>query len=186
MLWGQNQRLGDEFRIGAQIHISRDDFNQRQAALLSGQNENGFDPSHIHYLDFFTRVERLSALPVFRSPESSWHRAVFTSIDSSATDRVFSIVRELEHDDGSAPDRALVMVDARHQGAGTPLIVDIAASFGLDRRELSEYLLVNLINGDVHQLHEQLVLTPKGGSPSPHSYAYALVLKSRVEAAMMH
>lgn len=178
VLWGQNQRLGDEFRIAAQLHVPREDFNRRQLDLLRGTEGQPFDRSHFNYFDFFRRVERLAALPVFRSPESAWHPAVFHGIPPQESSGIFHIVRHLPEDQIRLAERVLVVVDARKHSAGLPLVIDVADSFKVAVEELPRYAAVDLISGEIREASEQLVLKPEEGSPEPHSYVFALVERS--------
>lgn len=188
VLWSQNQRTGDDFRISATLHMSRADFIARQRAILMGEHsadptitrDEAFEHRHLNYLRFFRRVEKISALPVFRSKESEWSRALFTNYDHPEHDRIFNIVRTLNTPHGT--DRALVMVDARRSAAGTPVTIDIAGSFNVPREQLWSHAIVNLITGSIQQATPELMVSPEKGSPEPHSYAYALVRKDKIES----
>lgn len=134
IMLAQGQRHGDTRRYGADQHVPMDDFydSVKQARMR--------DPG---YADFMDRLIPLMGARVFRSPKSDFTPVVFDQVQNRNHERLFHIVRTLDD------ERIMTVVQAEQANPDSRIIVNVSKSFNVPESDLSDYRLLNVLNGEV-------------------------------------
>lgn len=186
VMWAQGQRYGDPHRYGADQHVP---LHEYQHNISRAQQS---DPQ---YAEFMRRLSLLARAPVFRSRYSSWHPVYFADTRGKDDSAIFHISRSWRNssisessDDGAilsnyhAPvERVFAVIDCQPYQPNGRIVIDLAKTCRVDPDSLDNYLLVNLINGEVSPAVNFYELRPPQRGVGYDAHIYTLFPKKLYE-----
>ena len=141
VMMAQGQRHGDTHRYGADQHVPLDEY---YTAIAEARRK---DPG---YAEFMDRLVPLMGARVFRSPDSHFRPAKIETLQHRDANQLFHIVRECDN------EKVLAVIQAEEAKKDSLVRVNLYDAFSLNAASAQDYLLLDLITGEVQDVQETL------------------------------